>query len=114
MAILSDAKYEADDGKIYPIRLNADTLAAAGAEPAGGVTENVRVKVSKTNREFGIAPRKVILSRTAGAAPDNFRVYASLPVLTAAAFNSPAFTVGASITLGGEVYVIIGKRGEDY
>lgn len=114
MAVLNDAKYESDTGQIYPIRLTDATLAAAGPEPAGGITENVRVKVSKTNREFGIGPRKVTLSRIAGAAPDNFRVYAELPVLTPASFNSAAFTIGATITLGGTAFVIIGKQGEDF
>lgn len=114
MAILLTYKYEADDGTVHPIRLNDDTAAAAGTEPTGGINSNIKAKVSKGNGEFGIRPRRVGLSRVLGTSPNQYRVYRQLPVFTLADYTSAAFTIGASINVGAEIWVIVSKQGEDF
>lgn len=114
MATFTDAKYESNDGKVYQIRLRPETLAAAGTQPTGGVTEDVKAKVSKTGGEFGIRPRFVVGSRKVGTAPDDFRVYTKVPVLTLTEFNSNTYALGASISVGVNIFQIISKQGEDY
>jgi len=114
MAILLTYKYESDDGTVHPIRLNADTFSAAGAEPTGGINSNIKAKVSKGNGEFGIRPRRVGLSRVLGTSPNEYRVYRQLPVLTLTAYISPQFTIGATINIGADAWQIISKQGEDF
>jgi hypothetical protein len=96
------------------LSLKPPTAAAAGTPPSGEVTQNVKIKVTKSSREFGIKPRGVALSRTLGTAPDTFTKQAFLPVLTPAAFATPAFAIGSSITIGGVVWTVVGRRAEDF
>lgn len=114
MAAFVDTLYEADSGKKHPIRLTPEYNSVAGTPPASPATSNIRAKVSKTNREFGIRPRRVILSRTVGTAPNTFRKYAYLPVLTPTAYNSNTFALGATVTINSVDYDVVGKQNEDY
>ena len=110
----SDVKYEADSGQIYRIRLSEEKLAVAGAEPSGAVTSPLFVKISKTNREFGIRPRYVGLAREVGTAPDTFNKYAVLPVLTPTDFNSPTYALEEIVLIDGISWEIISRNGEDF
>jgi hypothetical protein len=110
---MANSKYEADNGEIYQIRLGAATLAAAGAPPAGAVSSSIRVKVSKSNREFGLRPRGVVLSRPQNPGPTDKIFRKFLPVLTPAAYNSAGFANQASITVGGVVWTVINRINED-
>lgn len=114
MAVLTDTLYEADSGEIHLIRLTPEYAAAAGSPPAGPATSDIIAKVSKGNKEFGIRPRQVRLSRTVGTGADAFRRYASLAVLTPTAFNSATFAKGATVTIDGIDYNVIAKMGEDF
>lgn len=107
------AKYEADDGDIKPIRLSSETIAAAGAQPAGATTDPDYVKVSKGNREFGMRPRGVRLSRNIGTDEIPNMRYKFLPILTPAAFDTAAFAVGAEIAIGGNTWEVVAKVAED-
>lgn len=107
-------RYEADSGDIHQIRMSAARIAVAGDPPAGAVSNDINVKVSKTNREFGLRPRGVVLGREIGAAGDVATKYAFLPVLTPAAFATPAFAKGAEITYDGETWEIKSRQGEDF
>lgn len=114
MPAYTSTKYEADNGDIHGILLSPDKAAVAGTAPTGDTSSPVKVKVSKSNREFGIRPRGVRLSRIIGTAPDTFKKYAFLPVLTPADYATSAFAIGAEITIGGVVWVVASKEGEDY
>lgn len=114
MATFTRTKYESNDGSIHAIRLSADKAAAAGAAPAGDVDSSIKVKVSKTNREFGIRPRGVLLARTVGAGDDAFTKYTFLPVLTQTAFNGTGFALNTEITVGGTQWTVATKQNEDY
>ena len=106
--------YESNSGEKHPIRLSPDYFAAAGAPPAEPATSDINVKVSKTNKEFGIRPRRVRLARIVGTGDESFRKYATLAVLTPTAFASDAFAKGATITIGDNDYEIVAKQEEDY
>lgn len=105
-----NTKYEADNGDIHPIRLNTATAGAAGAAPSGAVSNPVKCKVSKTNREFGLRPRGLLLSRDVGTAPNNFKKYRFLPILTATQFQQPESTYN----IGGTTWTFVSKVPEDY
>lgn len=114
MAVFTDTKYESDSGDIHGIRLSPERAAVAGAPPAGDVSSPIKALVSKTNRSFGIRPRGVVLSRVIGTAPDTFKKYSFLPVLTPAAFVTATFAIGATITIDGTEWTIASKQSEDY
>ena len=107
-------KYESDDAAVYAITLTPDYAAKAGTAPTGTVTSPIKAKVSKSSRSYGIRPRGVTLSRTLGTAPDTFTKTTFLPVLTATAFASATFSLGATITIGSTAWTVVGKRPEDY
>jgi hypothetical protein len=111
---MPQAKYQSDDGDIHPIRLSQDSIDAAGAAPAGAIDSDIRVKVSKGNREFGIRPRGVNLVRTVGTAPNEFTKRKFLPVLTETAFDSATFAVDADIDVGSVSWKVGSKQGEDF
>lgn len=106
-------KYESDDGDIKPIRLAADTIAAAGAPPAGVVTDSDSAKVSKSNRQYGVRPRGVTLFRTLGTAPLTFQRYKFLPVLTPTAWASSAFAPSSTITVGATAWTVLARVPEN-
>lgn len=108
------SRYEADNGDIHPIIMSAARLAVAGTPPAGAVSNDIQVKISKGDREAGIRPRRVVLTRTIGTAPNQFTRRTTLPVLTPAAFNSAAFAPAAEITYGGVAWTVLRREGEDF
>lgn len=114
MAVRTRTKYEADDGTIHQILVTPEVAAVAGAPPAGVVNSPIRAKISKTNREYGIRPRRVTLSRVIGAGDDAYTDFVTLPVLTPAAFNGAAFALGASVTYDGDEYTVATRNNEDY
>lgn len=114
MAVFTDTLYEADGGEIHKIRLSPESAAEAGTPPMGPATSDITAKVTKANAEFGIRPRNVRLSRTVGTGATAFREYKTLPVLTPTAFALPAFSIGATITIGGVTWTIIVRNNEDF
>lgn len=107
-------KYEADGGSIHGLLLDPTRAAVAGAEPSGAVSSNIKAKVSKGNKEYGIRPRGVRLTRVVGTEPDTFRKYSFLPVLSLTAFASATFAVGAEIVIDGVTWEVAAKVPEDY
>lgn len=107
-------KYESDDGVIHPIRLSSDRVASAGTAPTEPVSSNAYAKISKSNREFGIRPRGVRLVRTLGTAPNTFKKYSFLPVLTAETWDGAEFDPGATITINTVAWTVAARVPEDY
>lgn len=114
MPELTTVKYEGDDSAVYNLKLTADYATAAGTEPTGGVTSDIKPKVSKSNREHGIRPRGVRLVRTVGTAPNTFKKYAFLPVLTAVEWGSGSYSPGAAVNIGATAYTVSSRIAEDY
>ena len=114
MPVLTDTKYEGNDAQIYKISLTPDYAAAAGTAPTGTITSNIRPKITKGDREFGVRPRGVRLVRTIGTAPDTFKKYAFLPVLTASEWASATYAPGVTVTIGTIDYTVASRINEDY
>jgi len=115
---MSVKKYEADSGSIHRIRLGKFNAAVtSNTEPTAVVNSNIRVKISKSNREFGLRPRTIGLTRvvTAGSGETELTVTkrASLPVLTPAVYVSTTFAIGQTITINAVVWTIASKNPED-
>lgn len=76
-------KYTSDSALVHPIRLS-DAVAAAqptAASPGGPYDSLISADVQNSNREIGLRPRKVRLSRRAGTAPNEKVYYNTMPVL---------------------------------
>lgn len=111
---MATTKYESSEGSIHQIRMASDRIAVAGAAPGGAVDSPIKVKISKSNREFGIRPRGVQLRRPVNPTATDKIFRSFLPVLTETAFNSNTFALDAQVTIGGVAWKIIGKVQEDY
>ena len=107
-------RYLADSGQIHIGVMDADRIAIAGSQPVDPATSSIRVKISKSNREYGLRPRGVRLARTIGTPPETFVKYSFLPVLNGGDFETPQFGLGATKTYGGNTWEIIGKVNEDF
>lgn len=114
MAILTKVKYESNDSTVYSLQLTPDFATAAGTEPTGGVSSDVKPKISKSNKEHGIRPRGVRLVRTVGTAPDECKKYTFLPVLTQVEWLSGAYAPGAAINIGTTAWEVSSRIQEDY
>jgi hypothetical protein len=116
MPALVRTKYESDSGQIHAIRLSPAVAQAAGNIPADAVNSNIRVKVSKGNREYGIRPRGVIIGLTVGVPPDTFVRTAFIPVLNSTQFNNgTAYALGASVAYKNNAdWEVLSRVREDY
>lgn len=113
-------KYQADDargGGIYRMRVQSETLGLTdgtltNSEPTGDVDQRIRAKVSKTRREIGLGPRKLLLAFT-GVLPDTYSGDSVLvPILTPATFA--AWSVeGTELTYLNVPVEVIGSVSED-
>ena len=106
MAAFVRTKYQATNGDIHPIRIQPDTLLAAGSPPVGAFTSSVSADVRKGVREYGLGPRGVSASITVGTAPNTFKRRIFIPVLTPGANGFGGYSVGGEITYKGQTYVI--------
>lgn len=107
-------KYQSDSDSIHKIRLSADRLAKAGTAPTGAIDSPIPAKVSKSNREYGLRPRGVRLTRPLNPTATDKIYYSFLPVLTAAGLDATGFAIGATIQIGSTDWKVIAKVNEDY
>lgn len=114
MPALVQTKYEDEFAQIHAFKLTATYAAVAGTPPTGAVNNSILPKISKSNREYGLRPRGVRLSRTVGTAPNTFKKYTFLPILTVAGSVEAGFAIGAEITIDGVAWTVTGKVPEDY
>lgn len=114
MATKTRSRYQSDSGTIHAILLTAPVAAVAGTAPSGAVDSDIKAKVSKTNREYGIRPRLVVLAQTVGTGANSFTKYARIPVLTPTDFASGTFQLGASVAYNGGSWTVASRLGEDY
>lgn len=110
----TNTKYELNSGDIAAIRVSDADLGSVGSVPSGAQNLPFFVKVSKTNREFGVRPRGVRLSRSVGTPPNDFKKFKFLPVLTASAWAGTGFDIGDTITIGTTDWIVAAKVAEDY
>lgn len=110
MAVFGDYIYELDGGETALIRLDVDQATEAGAV-VGATTLGFHVLSSKSRKGFGVWPRRLMLKRLVGTAPNQKALYSRLPVCTPTAFEG--FEVGESVTVNGTDWIITGVERED-
>lgn len=106
--------YESDQGDIHPMRLTPDYAAVAGTAVAGPANNKIPAKVTKGNREFGLAPRGVRIFRTFSAGGETFKRYGFLPLRTPEDASGDTYAEGASVSIGGTAWTIGAFKAEDY
>lgn len=112
---LVGAKYESNDGGIYPIRVQNETTAAnvgaVNAQPAAAIDQEISARVGGSKRGYGMKARTVTL-RWTGAAPDGYapNSVVTIPVLTPAVWN--AIKKGQTATYQGADAVVVFKSAE--
>jgi hypothetical protein len=113
MAGIQRVKYQTDADSIFNVLLDQntgiDTL--IGTVPTGAYTENMTIRVSKNNKEVGIRPRQVLLTRNIGGttADANCLVqtadrYKRVPIPTKARWDTIALQ--SKFTIGGTEYTV--------
>lgn len=112
MAKTVQTTYAADGGAVFKIRIGQDTYTALTTKSGGTVTQNSYVKISKTNREFGLRPRLAVLSRQVGTGADAVVKYKRVPALTADDFAGQ-LKIGGTITIGTTVWTVTDNLAED-
>jgi len=110
------SKYEANNGDIYGIRVQPETLAAtfggtANDAPAGAVDQETSARVGGGNRQIGIKARAVSAVWTS-TAPTGYKADEPIriPVLTPDLFD--AITPNSTGNYLGQGITIIGKLPE--
>lgn len=106
MVAFSKSKYQSDALNIHPIRLLPDTLEAAGPVPAAAVNVSISADIIKGKRQYGLGPRGVRASKVFGVAPNTFKKYIFIPVLSKASWGAGNFVVGGEITYKTDTWVI--------
>lgn len=106
------SKYEADNGDIYSIRVQPETLAAtfggtANAAPTGAVDQQVSARVGGGNRQIGIKARAVSVSWTA-APPTGYKAdeLIRIPIMTKDLYDSITSNSTTGSYLGANIQVV--------
>lgn len=103
-------KYEGNDGEIYPIRTQPETVFAANPSAAGSVTVKQFVRVGGGNRRYGLKARSITLGLAVGTAPLQSIKYLRIPIFTPTAYQS--FTLDDTVTYDGQTWTVVGKNDE--
>jgi len=111
------SRYEADDGEIFPIRVQPETLTlvvggVVNAPPGGAQTRNTLARVSGGRRRIGIKARSVRFEFV-GEAPAGYEEGSTLtlPILTSALYNQIPTSGGTGNYLGTAIR-IVGKSSQ--
>lgn len=114
-SFLATGKYEADNGDIYRIRVQPETVAAniggVNAVPAAAVNQSSSARVGGGNRQIGVKARSVTVRFTA-TVPDGYaanQLY-RVPILQKSIYDG--VTSGATGTYLGVAVVVVGKNPE--
>lgn len=107
-------KYESDDGPIFRLRADASYGELIGEQPTDAPTSPALVKLSKTNREFGLRPRYLGLSRTATSGTVSRTYNKRLPILTLAEWTNAGNALGDVISIDGVDWTVTSRVNEDY
>lgn len=111
MANFTKVLYVAGDGKKYKIRMSTADVTAQPTAPGTGAADVAgTVKVSKNSKAFGLRPRRLSLTRTAGTAP-NVKTYYDRLIVCAAADVATLQTAG-TVTINSVVWTVGNLIGE--
>lgn len=119
MPAIQRLKYETNAGSIFNVLLDDSTGvdAVIGTAPTTEYTENMTIRVSKNNKEVGIRPRQVLMTRAIGTADtvtnclvqDGTR-YKRLPIPTQSRWDQ--IELNAKFTIAGTEYTVAKKINE--
>lgn len=107
------SKYEMDDGRVIPIRIQPETLSTVNTVPAAALTPDMpTAKVSKSKREFGIGARFITL-KWKTTIPEGYKEtgFVKVPILQLSVFNGLA--KGADYEYLGTTAEIVSKTPQD-
>lgn len=106
------SKYEADNGDIYAVRVQPETLAAtfggtANAAPSGAVDQQVSARVGGGNRQIGIKTRAVSVAWTGGA-PTGYKAdeILRIPIMTKDLYDAITTNSTTGSYLGSAIQVV--------
>ena len=105
-------KYERNNLEVHNVRLSVDDKAAAGPEAVGAVTSQLKAKVTRSVRGYGLRPRAVILTRPVSPSATDKIFYKRLTVLTATSYDSAPFADNQTITIKTVAWKVIGRDNE--
>lgn len=106
------SKYELNDGRVAPIRVQPETITTVNTVTASALTPDMpTVKVSKGKREFGIGARYITL-KWKTTIPDGYKEtgFIKVPILQEAVFDTLA--KGADFEYLGTTAEIVSKTPE--
>lgn len=104
--------YTDNDGDTHFCRVGTKAFAAGGFTTGSSPSSKIPAKVSKNNKEFGLRPRMLAISRPANPGPTEKVYRQRIPIATQSLWN--ASTVGSTIGYGGETWVVDDQIPEDY
>jgi hypothetical protein len=117
MAVKS-TKYESDAGTIHFIRFQAGASGDfTNTAPTSSVDSPIRAKLSKSNGEYGLRPRRIVVTReVVFTAPESKTVTISktIPILTKAIWDGNTTKLTAAIKWQGVDYTVASRQAEDY
>lgn len=111
---MARTKYLSDSDTVHEIRMSSDRIAKAGTAPTGEIDSPIPAKVSKSNRQYGLRPRGVRLTRPLNPTATDKIYYSFLPVLTPTALAGNAFNKGATVQIGSTDWKVLARVNEDY
>lgn len=111
------AFYEGDDGTVYPIRIQPETLAAqfddtANASASGPATVNLFARINKNRGEYGVGARSVTAEWTA-AQPTGYSAGGRIKIAVPDKTIFDGITLLSTGTYLGAGITIIGKNSEN-
>jgi hypothetical protein len=109
------SKYEADNGDIYAIRVQEETLlanvGAANSAPSGTIDQTLRARARKNRGALGMGARTARV-RFSGQPPTGYAANStiSIPILTRSVFDQ--ITSDQTGTYLGAAIIVVGTTGE--
>jgi len=113
--VFSDSKYEANNGDIYALRIQPETLtltlgSATNTAPTAAIDQPISAKVSGGRRGYGVHCRTVTIRLTADKDGYKSGAVLRLPWLKASTFD--ALTPKATGTYDSTACILVGTSAE--
>lgn len=114
-----DSKYQANNGDVYFIRVQQETLdctidGTANEEAAGEIDQTLRAKSNGSSKSYGMNARRVRLAFTGDVPTDYSGGVVSIPVLRPATFEAWSATPNLTGTYLGEAVRVVGFSPERF
>ena len=115
---MARTKYEDEKGLIHIINMSQKKIdVLSNVAPAAAVNSPIIVKVSKSNRAYGIRPREAILYKSvnlAAPAVGTKVLTTHIPLLQKATATNAAWAVDSDVDYDGDTWKVRSIAVEDY